>query len=86
MTDTTVGAHNIKYEPLVIPQNVLLPPPHIKLRLLKQYVRALDKESAAFKYLRKFSEANVKTDFFIGPQVREIMERSELLQKLTERE
>ncbi len=51
-TDTIVGAHNIKHEPLVNPQKVLFPPLHIKLGVIKQFVTALEKESAAFKYLQ----------------------------------
>ncbi|MGH0131081.1 UNVERIFIED_CONTAM: hypothetical protein FKN15_044993 [Acipenser sinensis] len=34
------------------PRKVLMPLLHIKLGLMKQFVRALDKESAAFKYLQ----------------------------------
>ena len=63
-TDFSVGRNNVKWEPLVDPQKVLMPPLHIKLGLMKQFVTALDKESAAFKYLQDFfpklSEAKVK--------------------------
>ncbi|MGH0118403.1 UNVERIFIED_CONTAM: hypothetical protein FKN15_023339 [Acipenser sinensis] len=53
-TEFFVGRNNVKWEPLVDPRNVLMPPLHIKLGLMKQFVRALDKESAAFKYLQDF--------------------------------
>lgn len=89
-TDTAVGAHNVKHEPLVNPQKILFPPLYIKLGLMKQFVTALDKESAAFRYLQDFfpklSEAKVKAGIFNGPLVRKIMEYSEFLQKLTEKE
>lgn len=42
---------NVKWVPLVDPQKVMMPPVHIKLGLMKQFVTCLDKESAAFKYL-----------------------------------
>src|ERR1700743_2140370 len=44
--------NNVKWEPLIDPRKVLVPPLHIKLGLIKQFVTALDKESAAFKYLQ----------------------------------
>ena len=42
---------NIKNVPLVNRKKVLLPPLHIKLWLMKQFVKALDKEGECFKYL-----------------------------------
>lgn len=50
--DFCVGNNNVKWEPLVGPPKVLMPPLHIKLGLIKQFVKALDKDSAAFKYLK----------------------------------
>ena len=62
-TDFSVGKSNVKWEPLIEPQKVLMPPLHIKLGLIKQFFTALDKESAAFKYLQvlfpKLPEAKV---------------------------
>ncbi|XP_051513688.1 SUMO-interacting motif-containing protein 1 isoform X3 [Myxocyprinus asiaticus] len=73
-TEFSVGRNNVKWEPLVDPQKVLMPPLHIKLGLMKQFVRALDKESATFKYLQDFfpklSEAKVKAGVFVGPQIK----------------
>lgn len=43
-TEFTMGKHNIKWEPLVDPRKVLMPPLHIKLGLMQQFM-------AAFKYL-----------------------------------
>jgi hypothetical protein len=51
-----------------------MPPLHIKLGLMKQFGTALDKELAAFEYMRDFfpklSEAKVKAGVFVGPQIR----------------
>ncbi|XP_061421616.1 uncharacterized protein LOC133350847 [Lethenteron reissneri] len=70
-TEFSVGRNNVKWEPLVDPWKVLMPPLHINLGLMKQFVRAVDKESAAFKNLQDFfpklSEAKVKTGVFVGP-------------------
>ena len=47
----TPGTHSIKAAPLVDAQKVLLPPLHIKLGLMKAFVKGLDRDSAAYKYL-----------------------------------
>ena len=47
-----VGEKNVKNIPLINPKKVLLPPLHIKRGLIKQFVKALDKDGAAFKYLQ----------------------------------
>ena len=53
------------------PEKVLLPPLHIKLGLMKQFVKALDKERHCFKYLCvKFptiTEEKLKAGVFDGP-------------------
>ena len=58
-----VGEKNAKNIQLINPKKVLLPPLHIKLCLIKQFVKALDKDGAAFKHLQnlfpKLSEAKV---------------------------
>ena len=45
-----VGENNIMKSPLVDPKNVLLPPLHIKISLIKQLVKALDKKGECFAY------------------------------------
>lgn len=47
------GLHNIIHKVLVPRKKVLLPPLHIKLGLLKQFVKALDHNSAALHHIRK---------------------------------
>jgi hypothetical protein len=72
------GQMNIKEEPLVDPNNICLPPLHIKLGLIKVFVKALKQESDSFAYLkRKFpnlSEAKIKEGVFVGPQIRFLMD------------
>ena len=54
---------------------VLLPALHIKLGLMKNFVEALHKNSAAFQYLSTvfpgISAAKLKEGIFVGPQIRE---------------
>lgn len=51
----SLGRKNITWETLVDPWKVMVPPLHDKLGFNKQFVRHLNKESAAFKYLQDFS-------------------------------
>ena len=43
-TDMIVGEKNIINEPLVVKEKIILPPLHIKLGLMKQFVKALNKD------------------------------------------
>jgi len=58
----------------------LLPPLHIKLGLMKNFVKAMDKARLAFQYIRdkfpRISGAKVKEGVIIGPQIRELLEDS----------
>lgn len=62
---------------MVDPKNVLLPPLHIKLGLMKNFVKALDRNRRGFLYLKqkfpRVSEAKIKEVIFVGPQIREVM-------------
>ncbi|XP_025156226.1 uncharacterized protein LOC112588983 [Harpegnathos saltator] len=68
------GSHKIINESVVNPQKILLPPLHIKLGLMKQFVKALDTDGKSFTYIgRKFpsiSDAKLKEGVFDGPQIR----------------
>jgi len=71
------GEKNIKSTCLVDPGKVLLPPLHIKLGLMKQYIKALDKDSDCFRYIvQKFpalSYEKKKEGIFVGPQIRKLL-------------
>ena len=73
--------------PLVVQEKILLPPLHITLGLTKQFVKALDKKSEAFKYLvnafPKMYEANIKDGIFGGPQIKKLMKDHEFAGKLS---
>jgi hypothetical protein len=47
----TPGIKNVAYQPFVDPCKVLLPPLHIKLGLMKNFVKALDRNGLAFSFL-----------------------------------
>uniref|UniRef100_A0A034VUX7 Uncharacterized protein n=1 Tax=Bactrocera dorsalis TaxID=27457 RepID=A0A034VUX7_BACDO len=73
----TIGMDNIKYVPLAMKEKIILPPLHIKLGLIKNFVKALDKEGKAFNYLQNFfpiiSQAKIKEGIFVGPQIKKLI-------------
>lgn len=60
----SLGKRNVINEQLVDVSQIILPPLHIKLGLMKQFVKALDKTGSTFLYLKeqfpKLSEAKIK--------------------------
>lgn len=76
-----IGANNVKSKPLVEPKQILMPPLHIKLGLMKQFVKALDKDTDAFAFLKKtfpkLSDAKITAGIFTGPQIRKLMQNEE---------
>ena len=77
-TSLTPGEKNVVSPPLVLPENIFLPPLHIKLGLMKNFVKGTDKTGRGLQYVRnKFpnvSDAKIKEGIFIGPQIRELMQ------------
>lgn len=71
------GEKNVLHHPLAPQNKIILPPLHIKLGLMKNFVKAMNRESVAFQYIRekfpKVSDAKIKEGVFNGPQIREIM-------------
>lgn len=83
----TVGKGNVIREPLVSRDKIILPPLHIKLGIMKQFVKALDKEGDCFKYIcRKFSKLSMeklKSGIFDGPQIRQLMKDTNFVKVMT---
>jgi len=57
-------------------------PLYIKLGLMKQFVKTLDRDGACFKYLTQMfcnvSDAKkIKEGIFVGPQIRKLMKSTE---------
>ena len=69
------GEHSLKENPLVDMNKVLLPPLHSKLGSVKNFMKALHKNGAAFQHLSTvfpgLSAAKLKEDIFVGPQIQE---------------
>ena len=86
-TEYSVEYSNIKWDPIIDPIKILLHPLHINLGLIKQFVKALDKNSDAFKHLQNFftkiSRAKIEAGIFAGLQIRKIPDCNEFLEELT---
>ena len=82
------GEKNVINPPLVLLEKIFLPPLHIKLGLMKNFVKSMDKTSRGFEYLRnKFpnvSDAKIKEGIFTGPQIRELMQDKQFDEDLNE--
>jgi len=83
------GQSSVQHVNLVDAQ-IYLPLLHIKLGLVKNFIKALDKTGAAFQFLiakfPKISEAKLKEGILVGPQIRELMLDTEFNTTVTEME
>jgi len=74
----------------VDPSKILIPPLYIKLGLMKQFVKALDKTGECFQYLQskfpKLSEAKLKEGVFDGPQIRIMFRDTNISNKMNQLE
>ena len=71
------GSLNILAPPLVEHSKIVFPPLYIKLGIMKQFVKALEKDGDCFKYIcMKFpgpSIEKLKAGIFDGPQIRKLI-------------
>ena len=83
-----VEKNNIINEPLVDREKIIFPPLHIKLGLMKQFVKALDKNGSCFLYLvenmPQLSIEKIKAGIFDGPQIRQLINDTAFLQSMNE--
>ena len=84
------GEHSLKEKPLVDMNKVLLPPFYIKLGLMKNFVKALHKNDAAFQHLSTvlpgLSAVKLKDGIFVGPQIREVLKDTDFEELLNLKE
>ncbi|GBN49941.1 hypothetical protein AVEN_261390-1 [Araneus ventricosus] len=85
-----IGTNNVKCTPLVEHEKRLFLSLNIKLGLIKNFVKATDKESGGFKHLRgrfiQLSGAKLKEDTFVGTQIRKLICDSVFESKLNKEE
>lgn len=81
------GDKNVIHDSQVDRSRILFPPLHIKLGVMKQFVRALkQRESEAFKYLSrtfpKHSQSKIDAGIFDGPQIRKLINDEKFFEKM----
>ena len=83
-----VGERNVINVPLVNRDRIILPPLHIKLGIMKQFVKALDKSGGCFNFLsHKFpglSTEKLKAGIFDGPQIRQLVKDPDFVKSMIE--
>ena len=89
-TSLTPGEKNVVSPPLVLSEKIYLPALHIKLGLMKNYVKGMDKTGRGFEYVRNklpnVSDAKMKDGIFIGTLIRELMQDKQFGEDLNETE
>ncbi|GBL85478.1 hypothetical protein AVEN_34649-1 [Araneus ventricosus] len=72
---------------LVPKENIYLPPLYIKLGLIKQFVKAMDKTGDGFNFLKtkfpRLSEAKIEEGIFVSPQIRQLFNDSTFMKSLS---
>ena len=81
---------NVAHPALVDKSKIYFPALHIKLNLIKIFVKAMDKESQGFASLRqkfpKISEATKKEGILIGPHIKQLFKDQDFSIKLNSTE
>ena len=81
----------MKHPVLIDPQKVLLPTLHIKLGLMKNFVKDMDHQGSGFQYLKKkfkgkMTDAKIEAGVFTGPEIRSVINDSSFPASLNEME
>jgi hypothetical protein len=75
----------VQHPALAETHKIVLPSQHIKLGVIKNFVKSMDRPGSAFKYLAvkfpRLSEAKIKEGIFVGPQIRQLF-RDEMFDSL----
>jgi hypothetical protein len=70
------------------PEKVFISPLHIKLGLMKNFVKVMDTNGAGFMCLKhkfpRLSDAKIKEGIFVGPQIRELIKDEQCEEQLNE--
>ena len=86
----TVNECNVINEPLVPRKKIILPPLHIKLGIMKQFVKALPVDGNCFNYICRvfpgMSNEKLKAGIIDGPQIRKLMNDPNFTASMTEKE
>ena len=80
------GENNVINEPLVDRKNIILPPLHIKLGIMKQFIKALDRDGDCFHYIcstfPRVSDEK-RAGIFDSPQIRILLKDKHFMARMT---
>lgn len=86
----TPGVKNVFNKPLVDQEDIIIPPVHCKLGLMRNFMKAMDKTDKGFQRLKEkfpyISDAKLKEGIFVGPEIRQVIKDKDFQQKLTLKE
>ena len=81
---------NVIHNPIVCRDKIIFPPHHIKLGLMKQFVKALNVDGECFQHLictfSGLSHEKIKTVVFNGPQIRTLVRDQGFTQTMNDKE
>ena len=83
-----IGMHNVKEVAMVPRDRIIFPFLHIKLGLMKQWTKALDREGGCFNFMvgafPELSYEKIKAGVFTGPQIRKLVNDPNFTATMTE--
>lgn len=68
-----IGKQSIDHLPIINPQNVILPPLHLKLGLVRNFTMAIDRNSDGFKSLKKVFKKEISEEKILNGKHSEIL-------------
>ena len=83
------GEKNVQAHPLVERSRIIVPPLHIKLGIMKQFIKTLNKDGDCFKYIcTKFlgSMIKLKAGIFDGTQIKTLLNDQDFPNSVNEKE
>lgn len=84
------GMPNILHDPIVSRDKIIFPPLHIKLGLMKQFVKALSTDGECFQYIVSafpaLSSEKIKAGVFDGPKIRSLVRDANFVTTMTDKE
>ncbi|GFX01805.1 uncharacterized protein TNCV_1022081 [Trichonephila clavipes] len=84
------GVKNVQRQSLVDPKKIFFPQLYIKLGLMKQFVKTLDKKGECFNYFCEqfpgLSDAKLKEGIFVGSDIRKLLKDVTFVTKMEMKE
>lgn len=72
---------------MIDPQNIFLPPLHIKLRLMENVVKAIDRKGKGFKYVKdsfsNVSDVKLKEGIIVSPQIGKLLDDGDFVGRIS---